>query len=83
MCSLTIWKEASFTIFYWKIGESKLSYLKISIAEKNYFKTREELLEYHKAAIIDSEIAKPIDPNDVFLELAKKKIQSPLQTEGY
>lgn len=66
-----------------KDDESKPTYKEIWLVDKNFFKTREELLEYHKKAILDSEITKPRDPNEVYLELAKAKIQSPLRTEGY
>lgn len=66
-----------------KEGEDKPTYKEIWLVDKNFFKTREELLEYHEKAILDSEIKKPRDPNEVYLELAKAKIQSPLRTEGY
>lgn len=64
-------------------GESKPTYKEIWLVDKNFFKTKEELLEFHKATILDSEITKPRDPNEVYLELIKAKIQSPLRTEGY
>lgn len=63
--------------------ESKPTYKEIGFVDHNCFKTREELLEYHKATILDSEITKPRAPNEVYLELAKAKIQSPLRTECY
>lgn len=66
-----------------KDDESKPIYKEIGLVDHNCFKTREELLEFHKATILDSEITKPRDPNEVYLELAKAKIQSPLRAEGY